>query len=132
MQADNVTEQEEGNVKYMLFSATFPTAVRQLAKNHLAESHVRIRVGRVGSTHKNIRQDIVYVAPELKKQALIDLLFSMKPGRTIVLSTASELRTRSTTSFGTRKCRALLCTPTVLSASERMRCEASEVEVPLS
>ncbi|KAI1259857.1 P-loop containing nucleoside triphosphate hydrolase protein [Xylariaceae sp. FL1019] len=77
-------EQEEGNVKYMLFSATFPTAVRKLAKTHLAETHIRIKVGRVGSTHANIRQDIVYIEYSMKKQALLDLLWSRKPTRTII------------------------------------------------
>ncbi|KAK8102780.1 ATP-dependent RNA helicase [Apiospora sp. TS-2023a] len=77
-------EQEEGNVKYMLFSATFPAAVRKLAKTHLAESHVRVRVGRIGSTHGNIKQDIIWVDHTLKKVALVDLLFSLEPGRTII------------------------------------------------
>ncbi|KAJ8129089.1 hypothetical protein O1611_g4543 [Lasiodiplodia mahajangana] len=77
-------EQEEGNVKYMLFSATFPTAVRKLAKTHLAENHMRIRVGRIGSTHENIKQDIIFVEPSMKKQALLDLLYSLKPARTII------------------------------------------------
>ncbi|KAI0143774.1 P-loop containing nucleoside triphosphate hydrolase protein [Xylariaceae sp. FL1272] len=77
-------EQEEGNVKYMLFSATFPTAVRKLAKTHLAETHIRIKVGRVGSTHGNIRQDIVFTEAPFKKKALLDLLWSRKPTRTII------------------------------------------------
>ncbi|KAI0602718.1 P-loop containing nucleoside triphosphate hydrolase protein [Biscogniauxia sp. FL1348] len=77
-------EQEEGNVKYMLFSATFPTAVRKLAKTHLAESHIRVRVGRVGSTTENIKQDVIFVDPAMKKKALLDLLYSMKPTRTII------------------------------------------------
>ncbi|KAK8024124.1 DEAD/DEAH box helicase, partial [Apiospora rasikravindrae] len=88
-------EQEEGNIKYMLFSATFPTAVRQLAKTHLAESHVRIRVGRIGSTHQNIKQDIIWVDHTMKKTAIVDLLFDLDPGRTIIFvnnkRTADEL-----------------------------------------
>ncbi|CAJ2504234.1 Uu.00g116280.m01.CDS01 [Anthostomella pinea] len=84
-------EQEEGNVKYMLFSATFPTAVRQLAKTHLAESHVRIRVGRVGSTVNTIKQNIIYVQPSKKKQALLDLLFSIKPARTIIFVNSKRM-----------------------------------------
>ncbi|KAH9884852.1 P-loop containing nucleoside triphosphate hydrolase protein [Xylariomycetidae sp. FL2044] len=84
-------EQEEGNVKYMLFSATFPVAVRQLAKTHLAATHIRIRVGRIGSTHQNIDQDIVYVEPALKKKALLDLLCSSEPGRTIVFVNSKRM-----------------------------------------
>ncbi|KAJ8123671.1 hypothetical protein ONZ43_g431 [Nemania bipapillata] len=88
-------DQEEGNVKYMLFSATFPTAVRKLARTHLAESYVFIKVGRVGSTHENIKQDVIFVDPFMKKQALLDLLYSLKPARTIIFvnskRTADEL-----------------------------------------
>ncbi|KAK8073769.1 ATP-dependent RNA helicase [Apiospora phragmitis] len=88
-------EQEEGNVKYMLFSATFPAAVRKLAKTHLAESHVRVRVGRIGSTHENIKQDIIWVDHTMKKTAIADLLFDLEPGRTIIFvnnkRTADEL-----------------------------------------
>ncbi|TGJ84893.1 hypothetical protein E0Z10_g3876 [Xylaria hypoxylon] len=88
-------EQEEGNVKYMLFSATFPTAIRNLAKTHLAENYVRVRVGRIGSTHENIKQDIIFVEQSMKKQALIDLLYSLEPARTIIFvnskRTADEL-----------------------------------------
>lgn len=68
----------------MLFSATFPAAVRNLAKTHLAESHVRIRVGRIGSTHENIKQDIIWVDHTAKRQAIVDLIFTLEPGRTII------------------------------------------------
>ena len=44
-------DQDEGNVQYCFFSATFPKPLRDLAKNHLAANHVRFRVGRAGSTH---------------------------------------------------------------------------------
>jgi ATP-dependent RNA helicase DDX3X len=88
-------EQEEGNVKYMLFSATFPKNARDLAKSHLSEEHVRFRVGRAGSSHANIKQMIVYTEPSLKRQALIDLMGSMEPCRTIIFvnnkRTADEL-----------------------------------------
>ncbi|RDL31369.1 p-loop containing nucleoside triphosphate hydrolase [Venustampulla echinocandica] len=77
-------DQEEGNIKYMMFSATFPKEARALAGKHLANDHVRIRVGRAGSTHKNIKQDIVWVESAQKKQALLDLLMSLPPARTIV------------------------------------------------
>ncbi|KAI0019896.1 P-loop containing nucleoside triphosphate hydrolase protein [Xylariomycetidae sp. FL0641] len=83
-------EQEEGNIKYMLFSATFPVAVRSLAKTHLAASHVRIRVGRVGKATADVKQEIVYVAPPMKKQALLDLLWSMEPSRTIIFANSKR------------------------------------------
>lgn len=77
-------EQEEGNIKYMLFSATFPVDVRKIARSYLAETHVRVRVGRVGSTHQNIIQDVIFTDPAEKKRCLLDLLRTMKPARTII------------------------------------------------
>lgn len=79
----------------MLFSATFPTPIRNLAKTHLAENYVRVKVGRIGSTHENIKQDVIFVDQFMKKQALLDLLCSLKPARTIIFvnskRTADEL-----------------------------------------
>ena len=83
-------EQEEGNINYMLFSATFPKAARDLAKTHLAETHVRLRVGRAGSSHNNIKQMVVYTDPSMKKQALIDLLNSLPPTRTIIFTNSKR------------------------------------------
>lgn len=82
--ANLTIEQEEGNVKYMLFSATFPTMIRKLAKEHLAANHIRIRVGRVGSSHANIEQHVFWVDSFMKKRALLDLMFDLEPGRTII------------------------------------------------
>ncbi len=78
------TEQEEGNVKYMLFSATFPVEIRRLARTYLSEAHIRLRVGRAGSTHGNIDQDIIWVDPAMKRQALLALLKATSAGRTII------------------------------------------------
>lgn len=77
-------DQEEGNIKYLMFSATFPKMARDLATQHLAHNHVRIHVGRAGSSHQNIKQDVIFVEPHLKKQALLDLLLSAPPARTII------------------------------------------------
>lgn len=93
--ANCVAEQEEGNIKYMLFSATFPKSARDLARTHLAESHVRLRVGRAGSSHENIKQEVIYVEPPMKRQALYDLILSLDPCRVIIFvnhkRTADEL-----------------------------------------
>ncbi|OBT86812.1 hypothetical protein VE02_03918 [Pseudogymnoascus sp. 03VT05] len=80
----NGGDQEDGNITYMMFSATFPKAARDLAKEHLANDFVRIRVGRAGSTSTNIEQNVIYVEPSAKRQALLDLLYSRPPARTIV------------------------------------------------
>lgn len=88
-------EQEEGNIQYMLFSATFPKRLRDLAMNHLAIEHVRFRVGRAGSTHENIAQVIMQVEGHLKRTTVLELLNSMPPARTVVFvnskRTADEL-----------------------------------------
>jgi ATP-dependent RNA helicase DDX3X len=68
----------------MMFSATFPAAARRLAREHLAEDHIRIKVGRVGSTVGNISQTVIWVEPFLKRQALFDLLLASPPARTII------------------------------------------------
>lgn len=67
-----------------MFSATFPKQARKLARTHLAVGYTRIRVGRAGSTIKQIGQRIVWVEESQKQQALYDLLFSMPPARTMI------------------------------------------------
>ena len=42
----------------MMFSATFPKDARTLAKEYMATDHIRIRVGRAGSTHVNVEQNV--------------------------------------------------------------------------
>lgn len=69
----------------MLFSATFPKATRDLAQDHLAAEHVRVRVGRAGSTVKYIKQNIMeIVPPRTKNEVLLEILQSMPPTRTII------------------------------------------------
>lgn len=42
----------------MMFSATFPKEARQVAKQYMSTDHIRIRVGRAGSSHMNITQRV--------------------------------------------------------------------------
>ncbi|PKK43691.1 hypothetical protein CI102_12241 [Trichoderma harzianum] len=77
-------EQDEGNVKYGLFSATFPRAARALAKEYLSASHVRFRVGRAGSTTENIKQIVIETGREKKNELLLNLLEEMNSVRTII------------------------------------------------
>ncbi|KAH6620439.1 P-loop containing nucleoside triphosphate hydrolase protein [Boeremia exigua] len=69
---------------YLMFSATFPKSARRLAKEYMEADYLRIKVGRVGSTHTNITQNIVYVDEREKNQALFDLIFSGEPARTLI------------------------------------------------
>lgn len=43
---------------YMMFSATFPKEARAVAKEYMSKDHIRIRVGRAGSSHMNIIQKV--------------------------------------------------------------------------
>ena len=42
----------------LMFSATFPKSVRNLARDFLADDYVFVKVGRVGSTTDNITQRV--------------------------------------------------------------------------
>ncbi|KIH91517.1 ATP-dependent RNA helicase [Sporothrix brasiliensis 5110] len=88
-------DQDDGDIKYMMFSATFPKRLRDLAKEYLANDHCRLRVGRAGSSHGNIQQVISYMDPANKRKATVELLNSIPPGRTIIFVnrklTADEL-----------------------------------------
>ena len=68
----------------MMFSATFPKALRKMAAEYMAEDFFRVRIGRAGSSHKNIRQNVVWVDQDKKRDAVYDLLFEMEPTRTII------------------------------------------------
>ena len=67
-----------------MFSATFNKASRELAREYLAEAHAIVRIGRAGSSHMNITQDIIQVDRDMKKTALVDLIMASKVARTIV------------------------------------------------
>lgn len=68
----------------MMFSATFPRSARSIARQYMTQDYVRIRVGRAGSTHKNVKQDIIFVEGDSKREAVYDLLFSREPCLTLI------------------------------------------------
>lgn len=45
----------------MMFSATFPKGARAMAREYMSVDHVRIRVGRAGSSHVNVTQKVTKV-----------------------------------------------------------------------
>jgi ATP-dependent RNA helicase DDX3X len=49
---------EDADHRYLMFSATFPKDLREIARKYLAVDHVRVRVGRAGSTHANVAQQV--------------------------------------------------------------------------
>lgn len=50
----------------MMFSATFNKSCRQLARKFLTEDHVRVRIGRPGSAHINVDQNVSCPARSLR------------------------------------------------------------------
>lgn len=75
---------EDADHHYLMFSATFPKGVRQLAREYMAEDHYRLVVGRPGSTHKNVKQEVIFVDRDRKRDAVFDLLYSSEPARTLI------------------------------------------------
>jgi ATP-dependent RNA helicase DDX3X len=75
---------EDPDHAYLMFSATFPKEARKVARMYMAEDSIRVRIGRAGSTHKNVTQDIIFVERNKKKQALYDLLMDKPACRTLV------------------------------------------------
>lgn len=49
---------EDADHRYLMFSATFNRNCRELARKYLANDHVRVRIGRPGSTHINVDQNV--------------------------------------------------------------------------
>ena len=66
----------------MMFSATFPRGVREIASSFLQDP-VMLQVGRVGSAATSVTQKVMWVEGRGKLQQTLDLLESV-PGKTIV------------------------------------------------
>lgn len=64
-----------GTRQTLMFSATFPKKVQELAR-HFLENYIFLAVGRVGSTSENITQQIHMVEESDKRSFLVDLLNS--------------------------------------------------------
>lgn len=69
---------------YLMFSATFPKEMRALARQYMAEDSYRLTIGRAGSSHKNIVQDVILVDGYRKFEACYDLLYASDPVRTLI------------------------------------------------
>ena len=69
---------------YLMFSATFSKEMRALARQYMAQGDYRLTVGRAGSSHRNIDQDIILVDGNKKLDACYDLLYASEPARTLI------------------------------------------------
>ncbi|ETI27608.1 hypothetical protein G647_00057 [Cladophialophora carrionii CBS 160.54] len=74
----------DGDHRYLLFSATFPKRLKKLAARYLASDYVHVSIGRTGSVHINVKQNIMWCDQDKKMKALYDLLLSMPPSRTLI------------------------------------------------
>jgi len=61
--------------RFLMFSATFPKKSLEMARTFMEENYVHLSVGRAGSTHKNVTQDIYWVDDNKKRDALKDMFF---------------------------------------------------------
>ena len=62
-----------GERQTLMFSATFPKKVQELAR-HFLDNYIFLAVGRVGSTSENITQRVFLVEESEKRSFLLDLL----------------------------------------------------------
>lgn len=63
----------------LMFSATFPKNIQELASDFLS-NYIFLAVGRVGSTSENITQKIIWVNEHEKRSHLLDLLSRLRDG----------------------------------------------------
>ncbi|ORX45715.1 DEAD-domain-containing protein [Hesseltinella vesiculosa] len=68
----------------LMFSATFPRAIRKLARDFLRSQYTFLKVGRIGGTTNSITQKVMYVPEEEKREAVHALLNSQPPSRTLI------------------------------------------------
>jgi ATP-dependent RNA helicase DDX3X len=55
----------DGDHRYLLFSATFPKRLQKLAAKYLAGDYIHLSVGRTGSIHINVQQNVGVFTPRL-------------------------------------------------------------------
>jgi len=69
----------------LMFSATFPKDIRQLATDFLKQSHLFLKVGRVGSTTESIKQNIKLITDREKQAEVLKDIRDIK-GRTLIFA----------------------------------------------
>lgn len=70
-----------GQRQTLMFSATFPKNIQELASDFLS-NYIFLAVGRVGSTSENITQTLLWVNEHEKRSYLLDLLSRLTDGST--------------------------------------------------
>merc|ERR1719326_1847624 len=74
-QIRRIVEDEDMSIdrQTIMFSATFPKEIQQLARDFL-QNYIFLTVGRVGSTNENISQNMRYVEDNMKQKYLVKIL----------------------------------------------------------
>ncbi|CAG8618920.1 13160_t:CDS:10 [Acaulospora morrowiae] len=75
---------DDGTRQTLMFSATFPRRIQDLARDFLAKGYIFLTVGRVGGTTSDITQKILYVEEEKKRNQLVEMLLKQPPSRTLI------------------------------------------------
>ena len=68
----------------LLYSATFPKEIQQMAREFLSPQHFFLQVGRVGSTTENITQEIRFVDDGAKRDSLFEII-EAHPGELVLV-----------------------------------------------
>jgi ATP-dependent RNA helicase DDX3X len=69
----------------LMFSATFPKDIRQLATDFLKRDHLFLKVGRIGSTTESIKQ-VIKLVSDFEKQSEVMKDLKDIPGRTLIFA----------------------------------------------
>ena len=74
----------------LMFSATFPEEIQKLAAKFLQE-YVFLTIGKVGSTHSDIEQEILEVDDSSKRDKLVEILGNEGVNRNLVFVQTKRL-----------------------------------------
>jgi len=81
--AGHPTMTPTGKRQTLMFSATFPTEVQQLAMAYLYD-YIFVNTGVIGGTNPDVEQEILEVSKQEKKDKLVEVLRSIGDARTII------------------------------------------------
>ncbi|KCV72610.1 hypothetical protein H696_00194 [Fonticula alba] len=82
-------------VRVMMFSATFPPAIQQLAQRILSQDYVFLSVGRVGSMASSIDHVVDYVEESDKHAELVNHLRDLPPNHLVIVFVQTRIQSDS-------------------------------------
>ena len=65
---------EKSQRQTLMFSATFPDEIQQLAREFLSDDYLFLAVGSVGGTNLDIKQDVLDIGGDKKRSTLMEIL----------------------------------------------------------